>query len=123
MGIPSAQRSCRAWGFLCFALESANHRVRCLTSLSLIVSSGPPRSYRSLHSGPRGLSPPEGVEALRGDAGDLPFYGRKRKRMARSGLTPPSLPFSLSLSSLSIGPLYSPPQSCQSVTYGQNKET
>lgn len=42
-GFLAQRRSCRAWGFLCFALESATHRARCLTSLSLKVSPGPPR--------------------------------------------------------------------------------
>jgi len=104
-GIPSAATllSC-AWGFLCFALGSATHRARCLTSLSLKVSPGPPRLLQITSLRSQGSQVLLRVfEVLSGDAGDLPFYGWKR--MAHSGLTLLSLPFSLSLIPLNWGPL------------------
>ena len=94
----------QAWGFLCFALGSATHRARCLTSLSLKVSPGPPRLLQITSLRSQGSQVLLRVfEVLSGDAGDLPFYGWKR--MAHSGLTLLSLPFSLSLSHPSqLGP-------------------
>ena len=104
MGFLAQQRSCRAWGFLCFALGSATHRARCLTSLSLKVSPGPPRLLQITSLRSQGSQVLLRVfEVLSGDAGDLPFYGWKR--MAHSGFTLLSLPFSLSLIPLNWGPL------------------
>ena len=118
MGFLAQQRSCRARGLSVLCTRKCNSPGP-LPDLALTQSLTWPPSALTDHftQVPGSQVLLRVLEVLSGDAGNLPFYGRKR--MAHLGLTPLSLPFSLSLIPLD-GALYSPPQSCQS---GQNKDS
>ena len=104
MGFLAQQRSCRARGLSVLCTRKCNSPGP-LPDLALTQSLTWPPSALTDHftQVPGSQVLLRVFEVLSGDAGDLPFYGWKR--MAHSGLTLLSLPFSLSLIPLNWGPL------------------
>lgn len=104
MGFLAQQRSCRARGLSVLCTRKCNSQGP-LPDLALTQSlTWPPRLLQITSLRSQGSQVLLRVfEVLSGDAGGLPFYGWKR--MAHSGLTLLSLPFSLSLIPLNWGPL------------------